>query len=843
MKDNETQTKVRELLLAPPHQGIAPSVARINELLPQVVGLPLAPIPPVHWLPENPEEVETMAVPAGEEEYLTRNVDGNIELDVKRTDKGLSINPRFDRRSSDLKNIFILDTEGGDPLPPGVTRVTAEQFQKLWAAAMNPPDCLAISPFTANDETPVKGMIANCSLVTMSAQPYRYLRTTTIAPHGMVGSVHFYRSIFGWSDPWTNAAADLDFSGYEVCMVPAAHLCYMTKRELGLPYKTEDERFFSTESILVVRDTKRKLLVVVVAGSYLGLNKKMGGKMAAIFAAYASGASNIEHSGGGVYHVPGNDWVLRADASCTMSGGGKSDMAKIFEMLVYEDQVPYLEVAGRKAKARPGKLARVIQTFDDITATNVENGVKWGRDVEARHEQVNDQLVFNGAHFQRTDEWRTRDERTHLYTVDIENGIWVNFAPQDAEGIARYKETEPGKHAMLHPELRDQLELAPQKGRKYTIIPNMLRMVWNEKKKVWEPTPNPRALEFTSRVRENGGIEPRVLKAHGIESGQAVFQMDIAVHGTRAVPPTDLEPLCAWSLLHCFPNTGRHTINWLRHVIAPAKPTSPSIIGSGNEGPCTQGPFNCLSTIYAMWNALQTRLLVGMPTYWTASGNIGPNHKVGHRFRQMIMHVFANMHPSKLDPSYLLDHGYLEEIQDFPYNGEIIPASILGCRVNEKFVTDFIEPVFENVSDVISIDMLRPEEQDLDIYVRSIRSMVQAQAQQVEPYYENDRFLRHWPTVIQAALNLIKYGTHEGKGPDDPEVYGIFTKKALLASPEYEAGLDQRVSTEFAQLQLIREAAQGDLRKLSLVEAEIARITQPGYRKGLVGSLAALTLP
>lgn len=241
-----------------------------------------------------------------------------------------------------------------------------------------------------------------------------------------------------------------------------------------------------------------------------------------------------------------------------------------------------------------------------------------------------------------------------------------------------------------------------------------------------------------------------------------------------------------------------------------------------------------------MWKALQTRLFAKAPTFWTASGNIGPKYKVGHRVRQALMHVFANMQPRQLDPNWLLENGYFEEVQDFSYNGEIIPASILGCRATPKF-REFIKIVFPDADDVFTDDMFQPEEQGLDTYVRSIKLVLEGQGQQAEPYFnEHGVLARRSPTAIAASLNLIRYGTHEGKGPDDPEVHGIFTEEALRETPEYHAGLDRRVENEIERLQLIKEAARGNSQLLSAVDDELAKVTQSGYRKDLIGSFAAL---
>ena len=59
------------------------------------------------------------------------------------------------------------------------------------------------------------------------------------------------------------------------------------------------------------------------------------------------------------------------------------------------------------------------------------------------------------------------------------------------------------------------------------------------------------------------------------------------------------------------------------------------------------------------------------------------------------------MTPQERDPSYLIDQGLLEPLQDFTHGKQLIPASRLGYRINDRFVRRFFGRVFDT-SDLLA---------------------------------------------------------------------------------------------------------------------------------------------
>ena len=71
--------------------------------------------------------------------------------------------------------------------------------------------------------------------------------------------------------------------------------------------------------------------------------------------------------------------------------------------------------------------------------------------------------------------------------------------------------------------------------------------------------------------------------------------------------------------------------------------------------------------------------------------------------------VWSRMREEERDADYLIKNGMLDKIEDIEVDGEKIPASVLGYRINAKFVNTFFGRVFQNPSIVFDEDMLKPE--------------------------------------------------------------------------------------------------------------------------------------
>lgn len=82
------------------------------------------------------------------------------------------------------------------------------------------------------------------------------------------------------------------------------------------------------------------------------------------------------------------------------------------------------------------------------------------------------------------------------------------------------------------------------------------------------------------------------------------------------------------------------------------------------------------------------------------------------------------MREEERDADWLIKNGFLDKIEDIEVDGEVIKGSVLGYRINSKFVAAFFGRVFQNPHLVFDEDMLKPELQDLKSYAESVKTIV-----------------------------------------------------------------------------------------------------------------------
>ena len=155
---------------------------------------------------------------------------------------------------------------------------------------------------------------------------------------------------------------------------------------------------------------------------------------------------------------------------------------------------------------------------------------------------------------------------------------------------------------------------------------------------------------------------------------------------------------------------------------------SPSTTGAGSEGALTKGPFNALRPTVDLNNALVSFILTRL-------------RRLLHRGRAISARISASTTTSacwcrksgracrhrKRDPRFLIENGYLEKVEDFEYQGRLIQASRLGYRITERFVHGFMGKMFDAPRAVFGEEILRPESQDLAVFVDGVENIVEAQ--------------------------------------------------------------------------------------------------------------------
>jgi hypothetical protein len=278
---------------------------------------------------------------------------------------------------------------------------------------------------------------------------------------------------------------------------------------------------------------------------------------------------------------------------------------------------------------------------------------------------------------------------------------------------------------------------------------------------------------------------------------------------------------------------------------------SPSTTGAGSEGALTKGPFNCLPTIIDLNAALVSQILTAQPAFISAAGYVGPKCRVDHDVSLLIPEVWSRMSAAERDPKFLFEHGYLEQCQDFDWEGRKVLASRLGYRITAKFSRVFFGRVFTHPHSVFTPEMLRPEQQDMACFVDGMDNIC-ATHERVAKHYMADGTISLACPPLKVLLHIMADGQYEGKGLDAPEIRALFTRESLLASDWYAARLKAKQQADVSLWtrhvrtleQFTADAANattvaglGLAKRLTAARAELAKVTAPAYLDSLKGTL------
>ncbi|MCK8168201.1 hypothetical protein LXA15_17515, partial [Erwinia amylovora] len=91
-----------------------------------------------------------------------------------------------------------------------------------------------------------------------------------------------------------------------------------------------------------------------------------------------------------------------------------------------------------------------------------------------------------------------------------------------------------------------------------------------------------------------------------------------------------------------------------------------------------------------------------------------PKVEVAHDISLLVPEIFCRMSPAERDAKTLIEGGYLEKLEGYDKDGELILASRLGYRMTEKFMRTYFGRIFLHPDTVFTPEMLRPELQDAD---------------------------------------------------------------------------------------------------------------------------------
>jgi len=304
-----------------------------------------------------------------------------------------------------------------------------------------------------------------------------------------------------------------------------------------------------------------------------------------------------------------------------------------------------------------------------------------------------------------------------------------------------------------------------------------------------KPSKNPRYLQNRPDLEDPRATYlahtgARLYRRVGADS-PAPFPVGSVLMGRRLNPPEPgIRALCVFGPIHY-----QEVPEAFMDLIASLTGKSPSTTGAGSEGALTKGPFNALPPIYDLNAALTSFILTGLPAFSTAAGWVGPHHRVDHDISLLVPEIWCRMTPAEREPAALIAGGHLERCTDFDHAGRRVLASRLGWRITARFVQTYCGRVLGNPSSVFNEEFLQPEKQDAAIFADGVDNIVGAMRQAAAHYFADGSVEQACPP-LRALLHLMRDGTWEGRGADEPAFRALFTRDSLLASAWYRARLE-----------------------------------------------------
>jgi phosphoenolpyruvate carboxykinase (diphosphate) len=468
-----------------------------------------------------------------------------------------------------------------------------------------------------------------------------------------------------------------------------------------------------------------------------------------------------------------------------------------------------------------------ISTEDDITASvTVPRSVVAKVDADFQYPSAKFVTNCEGRFFQRPDDaiHRGYDLKTEADMAKADN-FFCNYEPLDRKQAVDIVE-DAIRFGQYSEPIQQMFQDHLTKGfPSYIVSPAHPRLVDGK------PTKNPRYLQSRPDV-EN----PR--QRYLAEVGARLFRrlttdktMITPVHavlpGRRNNPPEPgVRALCVFNPVHYM-----ELPELFMEFISSITGKSPSTTGAGSEGALTKGPFNALLPIHDLNNAFVSLAVCGYDAFITAAAYVGPNYRVDHDISLAVPEIWSRMRPAERTAADLLSKGCLERCVDFEHKGTAVLASRLGYRITSRFMQVYGGRVFTTPDMVFTPDMLRPELQDMDIFVDAMDNIVSAHQWVAEQYFRDGSIDLAVPP-LKALLNIMAKGNYEGKSLNDPSIRKMFDRESVVASDWYTQRLNKRCERE---LRINKSIARELETLLSMPEYE-----NESDRLGIKGRLAAV---
>ena len=493
-----------------------------------------------------------------------------------------------------------------------------------------------------------------------------------------------------------------------------------------------------------------------------------------------------------------------------------------------------------------------LQMEDDITASitipanqlkhmNPEysnSSFKFATNCEFRFFQRPDEAIYKGY---------DKKAETDLSSDKL---FVTNYQPLTKEQVQEIKDDVMGYISYTDP-VKSHIDEFLESDYKYCIVSSEPRMVDGK------PSKNPRYLEnrldFTEPLN-NYVADVGVRLARKIPMSEPVIHPVNAILAGRRNNPPGMEkdkkilPLSVYNPIHY-----QELPELFMDFISSLTGKSPSTTGAGSEGALTKSPFNMLLPIYDLNNALLSYALGDYHVFTTPAGHIGPNVKVDHDISILVPEIWARLSEKDRDPKDLIRHGALEKIEDFEYQGKLIPASRLGYRVTDVFSFRYLGKIFDEPQTVFSEGMLRPETQSLEAFADGMLNIAEGHRKAASFYFKDGSIDEAIPP-LKALLSIMAFGAYNDKGIEDPEIRALFDKEAILESNYYKQRLKNKQAVEIRLIEkkieslkifianplntsVIEEFKHDE--KLERAETMLAHCKTNAYLTSLVGTLGA----
>ncbi|MHC1774730.1 MAG: hypothetical protein AB9834_04880 [Lentimicrobium sp.] len=438
-----------------------------------------------------------------------------------------------------------------------------------------------------------------------------------------------------------------------------------------------------------------------------------------------------------------------------------------------------------------------IQMEDDITAS-ITLPVKHLKYLNPDYNNKSVKLVENCEEkfFQRPDEAINRgyDKETES-DLSQRNNFCSNYEPLSAEDGKRLVSNAINFDQYTKPIRKLIIEGSNDPSGNYFITPSHPRMVDGA------PSKNPRYLQIRPDLVnpiDDHLAEMGIRLAGRIPMSETVYHpVNAILPGRRNNPPDKeggIRGLSVYGPIHY-----QELPELFMDFICSLTGKSPSTTGAGSEGALTKGPFNMLSPVTDLNNALLSYIMAGYNAFSSAAGHIGTESRFDHDISLLIPELWCRMDVKDRDPQKLIAEGSLEKLEDFEYQGQKVLASRLGYRITENFTFSYLNSIFDEPQAVFSEKMLRPEKQDLAAFVDGINNIVEAQQKVALDYFADGSVEAAIPP-LKALLHIMAYGHYLGKTAGHPEIRNLFGRETILNSDWYTERLLHKQAIDTAYL-------------------------------------------